>query len=114
MQRVFLFIALTFFIQSDVFAGPNTVTKHFNVNGVCSQCKERIENAAYVKGVKFADWNIDTHDLTVKYDSTKTSPEIILKSIAKAGHDNEMYKAEQEDYNKIASCCKYRSQIKKH
>ena len=115
MQRLVLLflIVFTFMAQSNVFAG-STVTKHFNVNGVCDQCKARIENAAYVKGVKYADWNVDTHDLTLKYDSTKTSPEIILKSIAKAGHDNELFKAEDADYNKIPSCCKYKSGIKKH
>jgi periplasmic mercuric ion binding protein len=108
------FAAFTFLIQGNAIAGPNTVTKHFVVNGVCDQCKARIENASYIKGVKYADWNVKTHELTVKYDSTKTSPEVILKSIAKAGHDNELYKAETEDYDKIAKCCKYRSGIKMH
>ena len=115
MKRLvfFFLMALTFLSQGIVFAG-NNVTKRFNVNGVCEKCKARIENAAYIKGVKYADWNVDTHDLTVKYDSTKTSPEIILKNIAKSGHDNELFKAEDADYNKIPSCCKYRSGIKKH
>src|ERR1035437_1697948 len=104
-RLVFLLIVFTFLSQSNVIAGKPIVTKHFTVNGVCEQCKARIENAAYVKGVKYADWNVDTHDLTVKYDSTKTFPEIILKSIAKAGHDNDLFKAEDEDYNKIPKCC---------
>ena len=113
MTRLFAFFLLvfTFSSVSMVFAG-NNITKHFNVNGVCEQCKTRIEAAAYVKGVKYADWNVDTHDLTVKYDSTKTSSEIILKSVAKAGHDNELFKADEGDYNKVAACCKYRSGIK--
>ncbi len=116
MQRLvfFLLVSFSFLSPASVFAGKPIVTKHYNVNGVCEQCKARIESAAYVKGVKYADWNVDTHDLTVKYDSTKTSPEIILKSVAKAGHDNELFKAEDEDYNKIAKCCKYKSGIKKH
>jgi periplasmic mercuric ion binding protein len=110
-----LFSVISFFPAANVLAGNHTVTGHFNVNGVCDQCKARIENAVYdVKGVKYADWNVDTHDLTVKYDSTKTSPEVILKSVAVAGHDNEMFKAEDTDYKKIASCCKYRSGLKKH
>ena len=114
MQRLLpLLIAFNFLFQSNVFAG-NTITRHFKVEGVCEKCKARIENAAYVKGVKYADWNIESSDLTVKYDSTKTSPEVFLKSVAKAGHDNELFKAEDADYNKIASCCKYRSGTKKH
>jgi mercuric ion binding protein len=106
-----LFTAISF---GKAQANTHTVTKHFTVEGVCEQCKARIENASYVKGVKFADWNVKTHDLTVKYDSTKTSPEVILKAVAKSGHDNELYKADKEDYEKIAKCCKYRSGEKMH
>ena len=92
----------------------NNVTHKYNVNGVCEQCKKRIENAAYIKGVKYAGWNVETHNLTLKYDSTKTTPEIILKSISKAGHDSELFKATDEDYNKLPTCCRYRSGIKMH
>ena len=116
MQRIFLllFLLISSFIATNALAGNHTVTGKFKVDGVCEQCKARIEAAAYIKGVKFADWDVKSQELTVKYDSTKTSPELILKSIAKAGHDNEMFKADDADYNKIASCCKYRSGIKKH
>ena len=97
------------------FAGnPNVVTNKYTVNGVCDKCKKRIEEAAYLKGVKYADWNVDTHVLTVKYDSTKTSADLILQRVAKAGHDSEHFKATDDDYNKLPSCCMYRSGIKKH
>ena len=116
MQRLFSFLLIAglFLTPTVSFAGGKNVTMHFKVNGVCEQCKTRIENAAYVKGVKYAEWNVDTHDLIVKFDSTKTSPEVFLKSIAKAGHDNDLFTAEEADYNKIAKCCRYRSGIKKH
>jgi len=115
LRYAVLFAILFSFVSvTSAQAGSHTVTKHFNVNGVCEQCKTRIENAAYVKGVKFAEWNVDTHDLTVKYDSEKTSPEVILKNIAKAGHDNELFKAETDDYDKLHKCCHYRSGTKIH
>lgn len=117
MQRLFLLLTtiLTFSAATPVFAGNKTTTAHFTISGVCDQCKSRIEKAAYdVKGVRFANWNEDTRDITVKYDSSKTTPEVILKSIAKAGYDNEMFKAEEGDYDKLPKCCHYRSEIKKH
>ena len=117
MYRIyFCFLLLVSFLSPDtVFAGKHdVVTMNYIVNGVCEQCKKRIEDAAYVKGVKYADWNVDSHNLTVKFDSTKTSPELILQRIARAGHDSENYKATDEDYNKLPSCCRYRSGIKKH
>ncbi len=113
-QLLFLFLMAVTTLPALQAQAGNTVTMHFKVEGVCEQCKKRIEAAAYVKGVRFAEWSIDTHELTVKFDSSKTGPQIILKSVAKAGHDNELFKAEDTDYNKIANCCKYRSGIKKH
>ena len=91
----------------------NIVTDHKKVEGVCEQCKKRIEDAAYVKGVKTAEWNPDTRDLYLRYDSTKTNTEIILKSVAKAGHDNELFKADDADYAKQPKCCRYKT-VKKH
>ncbi len=111
---LFLFLMAVTTLPALPAQAGNTVTMHFKVSGVCEQCKTRIEAGAYVKGVRYASWDIDTHELTVKFDSSKTTPQIILKSIAKAGHDNELFKAEDVDYNKVTNCCKYRSGIKKH
>ena len=33
------------------------ITQTLNVRGNCGQCKERIESAVDVKGVKYAEWN---------------------------------------------------------
>lgn len=110
---VFLLFA-AYLVPCTAMAGNTVVVRHYKVDGVCGKCKDRIEKAAYVKGVRFAEWTVDTHDLTVKYDTVKTAPSIFLKKIAEAGHDNDMYKAEDSDYNKLPACCKYRSGIKAH
>jgi len=87
---------------------PNVISTHFVVNGVCDQCKKRIEDATYIKGVKFANWSIETHVLDIRYDTTKTNADIILKAVADAGHDNEKYRATDAAYNSIPNCCRYR------
>lgn len=89
-------------------------TVRFNVAGICSMCKERIENAAYIKGVRFAEWNKNTHLLTVIFKPKKVTVEAIQKSITRAGHDTEALKATEEEYNKIHDCCKYREQSENH
>jgi periplasmic mercuric ion binding protein len=100
--------------SAPVFAGKNDiVAAKYSVSGVCEQCKARIENAAYIKGVKSAEWNEEQQQITVHYDTTKTSPTLILKAIAKAGHDNERFKAADGDYNSIPKCCRYRT-VKPH
>jgi len=116
MTRLFYcFLAVCLFsLPAELLAKGNVITGNYKVNGVCEQCKARIEAAAYVKGVKYADWNVDSHNLTLKYDSTKTSADVILKSIVKAGHDVGNYTATLEDYNKLPSCCRYRTAGKMH
>lgn len=117
MHRIYLFLLAASILLSPthLIAGNKAVTAHYKVSGVCEKCKARIESAAYgVKGVRFAEWSTDTHDMTVKYDSSKTTEEVILNRIAKAGHDNQLFKAEDDDYNKLPECCHYRSAINKH
>jgi len=89
-------------------------TIEFTVSGICDMCKERIENAALIKGVKFAEWNKETGIIKVVYNPQKTTTETIHKSIAKAGHDTDAIKAETVDYEKLSNCCKYRENPEKH
>ena len=78
------------------------------VNGNCEQCKKRIEKAAYgVPGVKTANWDISSHQLTVILNEEKSSPADLNKAIAKVGHDTKEVKAAQTDYDNLHSCCKY-------
>ncbi len=82
----------------------------FKVDGVCMMCKKRIEKGALnSKGVKFASWNLETHDLQVIFDERKTSVESIKESVAGVGHDTKEVKAEKEVYDNLHPCCKYRS-----
>ncbi len=81
----------------------------FEVDGVCEMCKKRIEKAALgVKGVKFASWNITSHELSLIYDERKTDPMQIKTAIVLVGHDTKELKASEEAYNKVHPCCRYR------
>jgi mercuric ion binding protein len=84
------------------------VTETITVKGTCSQCKNRIEDAAYISGVKRAEWNKTTKELTVTYRKDKTSLNKIEESIAKKGHDAGDVKAADQDYNKLPECCAYK------
>lgn len=78
------------------------------VNGNCEQCKKRIEKAAFgVPGVKMANWDINSHQLTVILNEERCSSADLNKAIAKAGHDTKEVKAEQADYDNLHTCCKY-------
>ena len=87
-------------------------TTEIFVDGLCEMCKTRIEDITLKeKGVKFAVWNPKTKILLVKY---KETPDIdkLQKDLAKAGHDNDKYKASDKAYSKLHECCKYRAEIK--
>ncbi len=79
------------------------------VDGKCEMCKKRIETAALdVKGVKYAVWDIPTHQLDLVIDERKTNPMQVKSALAKVGHDTKELKATQEAYDQVHPCCKYR------
>ncbi len=79
-----------------------------HVDGNCNMCKDRIENAALIKGVKKATWNKHEDQLVVIYDASKTSISEIEKAVAKVGHDTPNFKADDKVYNNLPKCCQYR------
>ena len=87
----------------------SVVTDTITISGNCSQCKTRIEDAAYVKGVKKANWDEKTKILTVTYSTSKANLNSIATAIAKVGHDSRLAVASEKDYRKIPDCCAYRN-----
>lgn len=90
------------------------ITTKFPVDGVCGQCKVRIENAAYLKGVKECSWDIQSEMLTVTYDPAKVELIKIHESIANVGHSTDKVPANKEAYDKLPKCCKYNDGANKH
>ena len=84
----------------------------FQVNGVCEMCKNRIETALDIKGIRLADWNIKTKFCRVKFNSEVISENKIHQLIAKLGHDTSKCKATDEDYNNLYYCCHYNREKK--
>src|SRR6187401_1074494 len=87
-------------------AKDSTVT--FRVSGACEMCKERIEKTLKIRGVRSADWNVDSKILTIIYNPGIVSFLKVNKIIAEAGHDTELEKAKDAVYNELPSCCHYR------
>ena len=107
MKKIVVFV---FFLVTTVVIGQNKNARaSLEVDGVCGMCKERIEKACIkTKGVKSANWNVDTHELKLIYDERKTDVKTISQNIAAVGHDTKEIKATDEAYNAIHACCKYR------
>nr|WP_298989346.1 cation transporter [uncultured Polaribacter sp.] len=87
----------------------------FEVDGVCGMCKKRIETAALkTKGVKFALWNVKTHQLNLIMDERKVEVGTVQQNIANVGHDiilkDKKITATLKAYNSVNPCCKYRDE----
>lgn len=106
-----LFFLLLSFITLNSFSqekAKEIQTATFKVAGNCEQCKNRIENACDIKGVKLAEWNAKTQLLKVTYRADKVNEEQIKKAVSEAGHDVETVKAPDKAYKNLPDCCKYR------
>ena len=107
-MKTFL-ILFTIFLSLAAKSQTTIKTSTVSVKGNCSECKERIENAADIKGVKNSVWSEAAKVLSVTYDSKKVSLEQIEKAIAKAGHQTATQTADSASYKALPSCCKYES-----
>ena len=104
-----LIMVFSFLCSVHIMAQTTIKTTTFSVKGNCDECKERIENAADIKGVKNAVWNEDKQALTVTYNADKVTVEQIEKAIAKSGHSTQNQKVDTVAYKALPECCKYES-----
>ncbi|PXY45605.1 heavy-metal-associated domain-containing protein [Flavobacterium hydrophilum] len=110
MNKIILIALITFLgFSAQAQTKKNKNLKYTTeVNGNCEQCKKRIEKAAFsVPGVKTANWDISSHQLTVILNEEKSSTADLNKAVAKVGHDTKEVKATQADYDNLHTCCKY-------
>jgi hypothetical protein len=99
---------LSFFLISIAsFGFAQTKTETLKVSGECTSCKKKIESAAKKAGASYAVWDVNSKELTIKYNSTSTNTAKIEQSIAGVGYDTPDYKATDAAYNKLDKCCQY-------
>lgn len=80
-----------------------------SVGGSCDMCTDRIiKTVNEIDGVTLSDYNLEKQELHIHYNDSKTSIEAVSKALAAVGHDTELFKAEQEVYDALPGCCKYR------
>jgi copper chaperone CopZ len=107
--NLFIIAAMLLGLSSSATAqSPKFTELNFEVSGCCGSCKERIESALDVKGVRVAEWNKETKNLYVVFKTKKITEEEIHALISSAGHDTEKRKAVEEVYENLENCCKYR------
>lgn len=82
-------------------------TVEIQTTAECGDCKERLENMLnYTKGVKFAELDLDSKKVTVKFDTSKISLNEIKTKISELGYDADDLKADEIAYKALPECCK--------
>jgi len=106
-----LLVAMLTILSVTVFAQSDSTS--FKAAGNCGMCKKRIEGSVKVPGVSLASWNVESKVMTVKFDSGKINPKQLQQQVAAAGHDTDLFTADQAVYDKLPGCCLYdRDQLK--
>jgi mercuric ion binding protein len=72
----------------------------------CENCKERIEDMLnYTKGVKFAELEVKTKKLVVKFNTDKITLSEIKQKLSELGYDADEVKANESAQKKLPLCC---------
>ena len=105
MKKLLILLIMT--VATTTFAQNKNKRASLEVDGICGMCKARIEKACYqTKGVKSANWNVETHELKLIYDERKTNLDSIKKSVVSVGHDTKTLKATQIGNKSVHACCR--------
>jgi hypothetical protein len=108
-----LLVIIGMTVASTGYAQKEVVEDTLTVKGVCGMCKERIEEAAYGKGVKYATWDKATDQLAIAYRTDKTQLEEIEARLLTAGHEVNGKVPAKESYEALPKCCRY-EELEKH
>jgi len=106
MMRFLVFISIFIFCSACSEKKANKEVE-FKVRGNCSMCQNRIEEATNsIKGIKKAEWNVDTEILKVSFDSNSTSEIEIHRAVAAKGHGTDKVEMNQTEHANLPDCCK--------
>lgn len=79
-----LMISVAIFAKGEIKTVVYTTTPQMH----CAGCENKIKgNLKYIKGVKSIETNIEKQTVTIKYDTSKTTPEKIVAGFAKIGYE---------------------------
>jgi copper chaperone CopZ len=99
---LFLFI----FITGLTFGQKKIEETIIQTSAQCGDCKDRIESKLnYMKGIVFAELDLESKKVTVRYKTKSISLQEIKQAIASIGYSADDVKAKEEDVLKLPKCC---------
>lgn len=102
-----LFICILLMGATSFTLSGEVITKKYKTSAECNSCKKRIEEKLnYTKGVRFAELDVPTKVLTVKFKKDQISEAELKKIVSNLGYDIAEVKANPEAYEALPACCK--------
>lgn len=103
MKNLLLFILL---LVSPAFFAQKQAGVSIQTNAQCGDCKERIETELnQTKGVIYAELNLETKVVEIKFRPSKVNPEALHKVITSIGYNADDQKADPRAQKALPLCC---------
>jgi copper chaperone CopZ len=95
-----------FLLTTQLLLSQKPIVVKIQTSAQCGDCKERIESALnQTKGVIYAELNLETKVVEVKFKESKTSKEALKGVIVSIGYDADDQKANLEAQKALPLCC---------
>jgi copper chaperone CopZ len=103
MKNTILLLLLS--LSTSIFAQKAAVVS-VQTNAQCGDCKDRIETALnQSKGVVYAELNLETKVVEIKYNNKKTDVATLKKKLTLLGYDADDQKADPIAQKALPLCC---------
>jgi outer membrane cobalamin receptor len=100
-----LIYIIVFLFGNIIYAQSSVEIK---VYGKCGMCQDRIESTALgTIGVTSAAWAENTQLLKLEVDSFMFEEDELHQKMIGIGHDTDKFRATDDDYDALHTCCKY-------
>lgn len=98
-------LSLALIFATTAFAGVEKVV--IKTSAQCDMCKERLEKSVgKLEGVKKVLLNVETKELSIKFDDEVVSKDEIVKAVNATGYWADGSAPDREAYAKLDDCCK--------
>ena len=95
-----------FLLSTQLLFSQKPITVQIKTSAQCGDCKERIEGKLnQTKGVIYAELNLETKVVEVKFKESKTNKETLKGVIVSIGYDADDQKANLDAQKALPRCC---------
>lgn len=106
LKHLFAF-SLVLFLGTTFAQEPKVKKVSFLTSAVCGECKERIEDKLnYTKGIIYAELDVDSKILTVKFKTKALNSMQIKGIISSIGYDAGEVPRNQKAFKDLPKCCR--------